>query len=184
MAKKRVIHPTLEYETRRVTEAEKQLNFTNEVVWACDNEYGPTFVEDSIWSYGAGIEFKDLTREQFEFAKSVLSRSIADGKLQEFQKDSNERQVKLSNNIQIDTISETDCNAVTMWVTFKWGIPDTCKVVEETETKLVDTIHSSTSSDGYYVDDMDGKLYRTKTIRKVECSKPILEAVFSEQQQA
>jgi hypothetical protein len=176
MTNKLVIHPSLEYETRRVAEAQKQLDFTNAVVWACDNEYGPKFVDDSIWSYGAGIEFKELTREQFNFVKSALSRLI-DGKLQELKKENNERQLKLTNNTSIGSIGPDNTN-VTMWIAFKWGIPDTCEVVSETETKLV------TNNQNYFVDDMDGKLYQTKTITKVKCSKPLLEAVFNQQQQA
>jgi hypothetical protein len=177
MTDKLVIHPSLEYEIRRVAEAQKQLDFTNAVVWACDNEYGPKFIDDNIWSYGAGMEFRELTREQFNFVKSAISRAIGT-KLNELKKESNESQLKLTNTTSIGTISETDDTNVAVWISFKWGIPDTCEVVTSTETKLV------VDNENYFVDDMDGKLYHTKTIKKVECSKPLLEAVFLEQQQA
>ena len=188
--KEEKLHPTLYYEKRRVTEAQMQFDFISELVWKCDAKFGEDWIRSNIWSYGAGIEFKDLSQDDYLWVKrtlsSIVSSNTDQSKIGDFKKESSGRLLQLTKMVTIGHIKYIDDGeekkaTVTTWVAFNWGLPDTCEVTYKTETREVDG--NSIRDRAYHVDEMDGKLYHTETTEVIKCNKPILEAVFEGQQQ-
>lgn len=191
---KEELHPTLQYEKKRVDEAEVQFNFINELVWRCDKKFGEEWIRKSIWSYGSGIEFKELSEENYLWVKRTLTKMVenetGDSRLGDFKKESNARTLELSKSIGIGYIlyadGPTESQAfVNIAVSFNWGLPDTCEVTYKTETKLVkEGSFQEKRYDGFRKDERDGKLYHTETTEVVKCNKPILQAVFENKAQS
>tara|TARA_Y100001951_G_C11291639_1_gene272599 strand:- start:1725 stop:2246 length:522 start_codon:yes stop_codon:yes gene_type:complete len=171
MARKRKLHPSLEYESRRVAEAQMQLDFTNTLMWKCDKQFSTKFVDEKVWSYGAGIEFKELLKNEFEIVKKGISEGL-ESKLVQFKKDSSATRLTLSQQMILGRIGD---NEVTMWLSFHWGIPDSCEIVRTNKTEEVTDV---------FIDEDNGRIYKTRTEVEVKCNKPILEAVFHNQQKA
>lgn len=178
--KKTKIHPSLGFEQRRVQEAQLQLDYVNEVIWSCQGELGAEFVRKQIWTYGCGIEFKELSKVEFSLVKELVAKHSRD-KLPDFKKESNQYGLQLSAHVIIGHVLKIDEDGteeekdVDTTISFKWGIPDTCEIVEETKKEAV------RDSSAYTIDD-DGQIYKSVTTKTLKCNKPLLEAVFTNQQ--
>ena len=177
------VHKRLGFEHRRVQEAEVQLDFLNKVYHELDNLYGADFVYENVSSYGCGIEFKELDKTQYNAVKEILKDHVTEG-LDSLKKDSNHYSIKMRNTCIIGTIdrvehyadgtSETFPKRVDMTVTFKWGIPDTCEIVNTEVREEID--QASLDFDD------DGKVYAVKIEKSLKCNKPLLEAVFDQKE--
>ena len=180
--KPNAIHPSLDFEQRRVQEAQIQLDFVNKVIWNCQGELGADFVRKQIWTYGCGIEFKELSKSEFSLIKDIINRH-SDETLPDMKKESNQYSLQLSAQVIVGSVLQKDdwtgdeekMKPVDTTISFKWGIPDTCEIVESTTKEAV------RDSSAYTIDD-NGQIYKSVTTKTVKCNKPLLEAVFTQQE--
>ena len=171
------LHSSLDFENRRVQTAQMQMDFVNNVIWACDEKFGSEFVRDKIYTYGCGIEFKELTESEYRKVK-VLVQEFCIKKVGKYKKESNKWGLQISAFGIIGEIpkqdwdGKTELKEIDCTICFKWGLPDTCELIEVSKTEEV--------RDPVYTD-KNGRTFREVTSTEVKCSKPILEAVFAQQ---
>ena len=172
------LHSSLDFEDRRVKEAQMQLEFINNVVWACEGEFGDGFVKEHIYSYGCGIEFKDLRQDQYSLCKDIITRFTSE-KVGKYKKESNKWGLQLSTYVIIGEVETTNFDGekkmkkLDTTVAFKWGLPDTCELIEVSKQEEI--------KQPVYTDS-NGKTFKEVTYTEVKCNKPILEAVFQQQE--
>ena len=174
------IHESLYYEQRRITEAELQLAFLNNVVWDTENAFGEEFVKDKVNTYGCGLELKDLTKEEYAQMKEIISKHCADkDALKKLSKESNHYKIQMGTQVVIgygmfwdNWEKETKKKPIDMTIAFKWGIPDTCEIIDVVDRKEI--------TDEVFTDE-EGRTFHKTITKKLQCNKPLLEAVFDNQ---
>ena len=105
--KPNAIHPSLGFEERRVKEAQIQLEFVNKVIWNCQGELGADFVRKQIWTYGCGIEFKELSKSEFSLVKDIVNRHLEET-LPDLKKESNQYNLQLSAQVIVGSVLKKD----------------------------------------------------------------------------
>lgn len=177
---KREIHPQLHYEERRVFESQMQLDWLNKLFHDLQDTYDEEWCKDHLYSYGVGVEFKELTKKEFTNVKAIVGMNLKEG-LGQLKKDSSTYAVKMNKMVIIGEMEEKDdwsdevkTKKVDINIIFKWGVPDTCEIVYETEEVVMDD----------EVIERDGVRYRQTVKKSLKCNKPMLEAVFNAQADA
>lgn len=177
MTDTKTVHPKLYFEERRVKESQMQLDWLNDLFNDCQELFGDEWIDDHLYTYGCGIEFRELDKQDYQNVKEMVSKRV-EGGLGELQKESSTYAVKFSRQSVIGRIEAYDKYAfeqkmkpVDMTVTFKWGVPDTCEIVETAQQEdITDEIVES-----------EGRVYRQTIRKELKCNKPLLEAVFDNQ---
>ena len=156
----REIHKALSYEKKEIEKAQIQLKYINKIIWDVESVYGTPFL-DSVWTYGSGITFRDLSKERYVAIKDMMPN------LGSLEKESSQYGLSLAGRILVDAHNNVSVN-----ITFKWDVPDTCEIKEVTTVEPVE---------GKYFVGEDDKIYVKKIEKVVECTKPMLESVFKTQ---
>tara|TARA_R110000744_G_scaffold162544_1_gene279188 strand:+ start:183 stop:758 length:576 start_codon:yes stop_codon:yes gene_type:complete len=180
----KAIHKFIDYERRNVEEAKLKLDYLNKVIWKLQNTYSEEFLK-KCYTWGAGIDFKDLKEDEYHVCKGILKDfAISTG---DYEKESSEYNLTLRASLKIGEVTRYDYEYqgdvedrasqvnVFMDVHFKWGVPDTCEIIETRNDREL-------RSSDYY--EKDGKLYQKVIAKEIKCTKPVLQSVFSRQQES
>lgn len=155
-------HKLLNWEKRRTMERNHQIQVLSDVLYDIQSVMGMERLKETTYTWGSGITFSNLTKEEFSNIKIILPRL---GKLD---KHSNQHGLNLKGRF-----GETEISGFMVYITvdFKWGLPDSCILEYEDVIQKADP-------ESYFVDE-DG-IVQHKTVKAVvNCDKPILESVFS-----
>jgi len=181
----KTIHKFIDYERRNVEEAQIKLDYLNQLMWSFEEKYGKDFLHEKVYTWGAGIDFKDLQEDEYHFCKAILKDvAISVGK---YEKESSQYNLTLRASAKIGEVTRYDYDIdyseegeptqvnVYLDIHFKWGVPDTCEIIETRKDREL-------KSTDYY--EQDGKLYQKVIEKEVHCTKPVLQSVFKRQQES
>lgn len=155
-------HKLLNWEKRRMIERNYQIQVLSDALYDIQKVIGAERLQKVSYTWGSGITFSGLTKEEFNNIKILLPRL---GKLD---KNSNEYGLNLKGRF-----GESEINGWMVHVTvdFKWGLPDSCVLEYKVGVEEADP-------DSYFVG-IDGKVKHKTRKTVVNCDKPMLESVFS-----
>lgn len=163
----RNIHRYLDYEKKEVDVAIAQLKLVSDIFYLL-SENGIDL--GGVWTWGSGMSFNDLSKSEYEKVKGLLP-DVA-----RYDKESDKWGLSLIGQIRGDDVvrrnKEKTRYPVYVTIKFQWDVPDTCEV------KTIEVTEPIGDKNKFHVGE-DGQMYQTKLETKVECSKPILESVFS-----
>ena len=184
------VHYALWYEYKELRFAEVRLNFLSEFLTEIDGMFGEDWNtsglngnSERIFTYGMGMTFRDLNEDEYKAVRKIL-RKTPSIDLGELKKDSNLTGLSLKGRVQIGQViiewenkdnpdePHIDTKPVEFDISFEWGLPDTCEVVE--------TVVEEELTDKNYVI-RKGKGYVTSVKREIKCTKPLLQSVFDAQ---
>ena len=166
----RNIHTNLWYEKDSLSRRMYQIRIMSDLMYALDGFLSKSRQESVLWTWSGGIRFNDLTKDEYRHVRTVL-RKFGHGKLQKM---SNSDGITLSGNFaesEVDRRTSSGIRPLKVWcsVEFIWGLPDSCEVTYVETFRKADT-------ERFFV--KDGEIHEKIEEAKVECSKPVLEAVF------
>ena len=187
------VHYALWYEYKEFRLAEVRLKFLSTFLTEIDGMFGEDWntseeakrsgYDDKIFTYGMGMTFRDLNEKEYKAVRKILRQNpfIDLGNLK---KDSNITGLSLKGRVDIGQVviewenrnnpdePHIDTKPVEFDISFEWGLPDTCEVVE--------TVVEEPLTDKNYVI-RKGKQYVTSVKREIKCNKPMLQSVFDAQ---
>ena len=166
----RNIHTNLWYEKDNLTRRMYQIRIMSDLMYDLDGIFSKSRQENVIQTWSGGIGFTDLTKDEYRHVRALL-RKYGHGKLQKM---SNSDGITLSGNFAESTVdrrTSSGLRPLKVWcnVEFMWGLPDSCEVTYVETFRKADT-------ERFFV--KDGEIHEKIEEAKVECSKPVLEAVF------
>ena len=166
----RNIHTNLWYEKDNLTRRMYQIRIMSDLMYDLDGIFSKSRQENVIQTWSGGIGFTDLTKDEYRHVRTLL-RKLGHGKLQKM---SNSDGITLSGNFaesEVDRRTSSGLRPLKVWcsVEFIWGLPDSCEVTYKETFRLADT-------ERFFV--KDGEIHEKNIEAKVECSKPVMEAVF------
>lgn len=176
------LHRSLEYEKRNIDEAVVKVQYLNSIMHEVEEQFGWDWMSKKVWTYGIGIDFKDLTENEYSVVKNLLSK-IDKGDSADWKKESNQWNLSLTKEVVVGQVTKINFDLdepdrttedVKVNVCFKWGIPDTCEIVTEEHEEEIR--HSD-------IVEKDGKFFKVVRSKSVKCTKPVLESVFAQTQQ-
>ena len=157
-------HKMLSWEKRRIVERSYQIQAMSDVLYNIEEDIGYERLKKVSYTWGSGITFTNLNKEEFKVVKSLLPS------MSKLDKVSNEYGLTLKGRFAETTIKDWNIH---LTVDFKWALPDTCVLEYKDVIKDVNPDH-------YFVA-KDGKVMHKTKETIVNCDKPMLEAVFSAQ---
>jgi len=166
----RNIHANLWYEKDALTKRMYQIRIMSDMMYDLDSIFSKSRQENVIQTWSGGIGFTDLTKDEYRHVRTVL-RKYGHGKLQKM---SNSDGITLSGNFaesEVERRTASGLRPLKVWCTveFVWGLPDSCEVTYEETFRIAD-------AERFFI--KGGVIHEKNVEAKVECSKPVMEAVF------
>lgn len=172
----RTIHKGLLWEKNYANKNLWQVKVLSDVLYSIDETFGKDWNDKNggykarFWTYSSGIQFDQLTREEFKKVKSFIPNlSVLD-------KHSNEHGFRLTGTFgQGYKKDQTMSKGINSWscsIAFAWGLPDSCKVIRK-------EVISPADAETYYVDAVTGNIMQKRIQGDVQCDGPIMDAIFN-----
>ena len=118
----RKIHRGLDYEKGQLKQLKIRVPALSDMLYKLDEAFDKEWTDAHTWTYPSGINFNDLTKEEFSKAKKVLG-------LPELTKEISETGVTFTGKVVISSELKWGREYKdTLTIDFKWGLPDTCKI--------------------------------------------------------
>ena len=160
----RRIHKSLSYEQNRVVSVTHQLKWLSKILYLCDSMWGKTRRNEVCYTYGCGIEFSDLTKEEYADIRNKLNHK------QSLKKEISSWGVTFSDIKYHTGYFDNEDKPINIAVSYKFGLPESCKV---------EIISTWEEMDKDKVKIKDGKVLQQFTETKVSCGEPaMMKAVF------
>ena len=165
MAKR--IHRSLSYEKNQLRKLKQYVPALSNILYLLDEAFGSEWTDSHTWTYTMGINFKDLTKEEFSEVKKVLN-------LPSLTKEISESGVTFRTELVINKEVKWGREYQdTLTIDFKWDLPDTCEVEYEEHYQEVEPEDVRVT---------DGKVSLRKLKPVINCGeKEMMKALFKEQ---
>ena len=155
-------HKMLSWESNRIIERNYQIETLSDILYNIQEEIGLKRLQKVCYTWGSGVSFSNLTKDEFTTIKSFLPE------LSILTKTSNQYGLNLKGTFAKGRVKKQD---VHIMVEFKWGLPEDCKIEYKEVVKDADP--------EFYFIDKSGKIKHKSTETIVNCKEPLLESVFS-----